>query len=95
MSGPPLDPKAGRQRRLSRFLGVAGTIVLVAAVSALVLPGRAGERAGVAAIALLVVVPLARLAWLGQRWVRRGDVRFALVAGLLALIILAGSVVGR
>lgn len=94
MSGPPPDPKAGRQRRLSRFLGVAGTAVLAAAGAALVLPGRAGELAGGAAVALLVAVPLARLAWLGQRWVRRGDVRFALVAGLLALIVLAGGVIG-
>lgn len=95
MSGPPPDPKAGRQRRLGRFLGVAGSAVLVAAALALVLPGRAGEWAGVAVVVLLIAVPLARLAWLAQRWVRRGDVRYALVAGLLALVILAGGLVGR
>ncbi|MCB1015528.1 MAG: hypothetical protein KDB10_10485 [Acidimicrobiales bacterium] len=93
--GPPPDPRAGRQRRLARFLRVASLVTFAAAAAALVLPGEVGRVAGGLAIALLVAAPLVRLAWLARRWVRRGDRRFAFVALLLGVIVLAGAVIGR
>lgn len=95
MTGPPLDPRADRQRRLSRFLRVAAVATFALAVAALALPARAGEVAGLAVLAVLVATPLVRLAWLGRRWLRRGDRRYAMVAAALGVIILAGSVLGR
>lgn len=91
----PFDPRADRQRRLARFLRVAVMATFAIAVAALVLPGRAGTVLGVAMVAVLVAVPLIRLAWLARRWLGRGDRRFALVALLLGLIVSAGAVLGR
>ena len=95
MTDTPLDPRAGRQRRLARFLRIAAYVTFALAAAALVLPGEAGRIAGLLVVVVLVAVPLLRLAWLGHRWLRKGDRRFALVAALLGLIILAGSVLGR
>ena len=95
MTNPTNDPRAGRQRRLARFLRMAALGTFVLAAAAVVLPGRAGRVAGTFVVIVLVVVPLVRLAWLGRRWLRKGDRRFALVAALLGLITLAGSVLGR
>lgn len=95
MTGPPPDPRADRQRRLARFLRLAAGATFALAVAALVLPGRAGEVAGLTVVVVLVAAPLVRLAWLGRRWLRKGDRRFTMVAALLGVIILAGSVLGR
>lgn len=95
MTGPPPDPRVDRQRRLARFLRIAAGATFALAALALALPGRSGEMAGFAVVAVLVATPLARLAWLGRRWLRKGDRRFALVAALLGVIILAGAVLGR
>ena len=95
MTGTPHDPRAGRQRRLARFLRVGAAATFVLAAAALFLPGEAGRMGGILVVVVLVAVPLVRLAWLGRRWLRKGDRRFALVAVLLGLIILAGSILGR
>ena len=95
MTDTPHDPRAGRQRRLARFLRVAAYATFALAAAALVLPGEAGTAAGTLVVAVLVGVPLVRLGWLGHRWLRKGDRRFAVVAAVLAMFILAGSVLGR
>lgn len=95
MTDTPLDPRAGRQRRLSQFLRIAAYVTFALAVAALLLPGDAGRVAGFLVVVVLVAVPLLRLAWLGRRWLRKGDRRFALVAAALGLIIVGGSVLGR
>lgn len=95
MTDTPHDPRAGRQRRLARFLRIAAYATFALAAAALVLPGEARRLAGALVVVVLVGVPLVRLAWLGHRWMRKGDRRFAVVAAGLGLIILAGSVLGR
>lgn len=92
---PPFNPLADRQRRLARFLRIGAIAAFVTAVTALVLPDRAGTAVGVAMVCVLVAVPLVRLGWLARRWLRKGDRRFALVALLLAVIISAGAFLGR
>ena len=95
MNDTPFDPRAGRQRRLARFLRIAAYGTFALAAAALVLPGDARGVVGTLVVVVLVVVPLVRLGWLGHRWLRKGDRRFAVVAAGRGLIILAGSVLGR
>ncbi len=95
MTDTPHDPRAGRQRRLARFLRVAAYATFALAAAALVLPGAAGTAAGTLVVVVLVGVPLVRLGWLGHRWLRKGDRRLAVVAAVLGVFILAGSVLGR
>jgi hypothetical protein len=57
------------------------------------LPGRAGTVTATAAVAVVVGIPLARVAWLGVRWLRVGDQRFAAVAVALLAVVGAGVVV--
>jgi hypothetical protein len=78
------DPLAGRQARLLRVLRAA--TLLAAALAAI---GVVVEAVAVAAVAVLVAAPLVRVAWLANRWRRRGDPRFSFTAvGLLALVAL-------
>lgn len=84
------DPRQGRQRFLVRFLQVSLGVVLALAVAALVVPEGWEVRLATAALVVLIATPLARVAWLGVRWIRVGDHRFAAVAGaLLAVATLA------
>lgn len=78
---------------LARFLQVAAAVVLVLGVAGALLPGAAGERAGTAALAVVVATPLVRVAWLAARWCRRGDVRFALAAAALLVVVGAGAAI--
>jgi hypothetical protein len=89
---PGPDPKEGRFDLLSRALTVAMVFVTVLAAAAVVLPGRVGDVLGGGAAVLLVGVPLARVLWLGQRWIRRGDLRFGLVALSVLGIVAMGAV---
>lgn len=41
----------------------------------------------------LIVTPVLRVLWLGARWFRRGDRRYASAADLLAVVVLGGAVV--
>jgi hypothetical protein len=91
-SAPGPDPKEGRFLLLSRALTVAMVFVTVLAGAAVVLPGRTGEVLAGGAVLLLVGVPLARVLWLGQRWIRRGDLRFGLVAFSVLAIVATGAV---
>jgi hypothetical protein len=90
VSGPPTDPRAGRYRPLGDFLTGQTAVVAVLAAVGTVLGGRVGEVAGGAAITLLVAIPLVRVAWLGRRWLGRGDARFAGVAGLVLAVVALG-----
>ena len=90
--GPPPDPKEGRQARLVLFLRGALAVAALLAVTALATSDELSDNAARYMTALLVAVPLARVAWLGLRWLGKGDVRFALVAALLLTIIGAAGV---
>ncbi len=87
---PWSDPKAGRQRRLLRFLVVAVVAAAGAAVLALVVPGSVGQAAAVVAVAIVIVAPLVRVAWLASRWFRKGDRRFALAAVAVLAVVAVG-----
>lgn len=89
--GEITDPRFDRFRPLSRALGWALLAVAVLAVASVVLPSPVGGWAGVALVATLVVVPLARVLWLVARWVRRGDRRYASVGAGVLVVIAAGA----
>lgn len=82
MNRPPRTPRV-------LVVCTAGTFVL--AVTGLVAPGSTGALAGRAALVLVVVVPLARVAALGVRWAQVGDRRYAAVAAGLLAVIAAGA----
>jgi hypothetical protein len=84
--GQPFDPRLDRYRPLTRALDVAHIGCVSMAVLAVLLPDPIGRWLGVAAVGLLVVVPMMRVLWLVNRWMRRGDRRYALVGvGVLAV----------
>jgi hypothetical protein len=56
------------------------------------LPGPAGTAAAAGAVGVVVGIPLTRVAWLGLRWARAGDARFAAVAIALLAVVGAGVV---
>ena len=84
---PGVDPPPGRFLVVSQWL--RRTLFVVAGLAALtvVLPPSLGVWSGRALVALLVAVPLARVAWFVVRWFRRGGPRFALVGlGVLCVV---------
>jgi hypothetical protein len=91
VSTPP-DPRANRYDGLSRGLRVAAYATAVLAVLCTVTAGAVATTAGTVMVVLLVAVPLLRVLWLAQRWIRRGDLRFALVAGGVLTVVALGAV---
>jgi hypothetical protein len=91
LEGPGPHPLIGRQTLLVRALRALSVAAWVLAGAGVLLPGRAGTASGVALVCLLVAAPVARVSWLCVRWLRRGDPRFAMVAGCLVLIVLSGG----
>ena len=91
LEGPGPHPLIGRQTLLVRVLRALSLTAWVLAGAGVLLPGRAGASCAVALVCLLVAAPVARVSWLGVRWLRRGDPRFAAVAGCLVLIVLSGG----
>ncbi len=82
---PASLPSGERFQTLIRFLRV----VLVVAV-ALAVAGVFVDGAARAMVVVVIAAPLVRVAWLGVRWVARGDRRYGVVAaGLLAVILVA------
>jgi hypothetical protein len=88
--GPPPDPRAGRQRALVAMLRVSVALVAILAVGALLLPEEQARPVGTAMVVTLVAVPVVRVGWLVIRWLRRGDLRFAL-CGVGLLVLMAGA----
>lgn len=81
------DPLARRQVRLLRALRAATALAAGLAAAGLAVPDPLGRRLCAAALGVLIAAPLLRVAWLANRWRRRGDPRFAITAvGLLALV---------
>lgn len=78
-----------RFRGIRRMLDAGAAAALVLGVLGATLPGRSGTVAATAAVTVVVGIPLARVAWLGVRWARVGDQRFAAVA--LALLAIVGA----
>jgi hypothetical protein len=77
-----------------RFLWVSVAVVAALAIGALVIPaGDLRDRVAVAAFAALIAAPVVRVGWLGVRWLRLGDPRFALVAGGLVLVVILAALV--
>jgi uncharacterized membrane protein YhaH (DUF805 family) len=92
-TGPPPNPRIGRQRYLARALEVLMVLTVIVAGATLVLPGRAGEVAGTAMVAALIAAPVVRVGWLLVRWARLGDRRFALTAAALLGVLLVAALI--
>ncbi|MCU0267553.1 MAG: hypothetical protein MUF83_02790 [Acidimicrobiales bacterium] len=85
--GRPHNPRIGRQRYLVRFLQLLLVVTFGLAVASLVAPTEEARTLGLALAALLIAVPLVRVAWLVVRWTGRRDWRFVGAGiGLLAVI---------
>ena len=91
----PTDPKAGRQARLLIVLRAAVFLVLVSALLGALAPEPWDGRAARATVALLVLFPAGRVAWLGMRWLRKGDIRYATVALMLLIVMGTAAVVAN
>ncbi len=63
------------------------------ALVATIMPGAIGTVAGVAALTLIIVAPLARLAVLVVVWWTERDLRFVYTAGFLLSIIGVGAII--
>jgi hypothetical protein len=93
--GPPPDHhRAGRQARLLVFLRAATVATIVLSAVTVLVPDAVGRAAGAGVVTILVAVPLLRVAWLAQRWARKGDWLFATVACLLLGIVATAALVG-
>lgn len=87
-------PRLRRQVVLTRVLVAVAVAVGVVAVTAVV-AGAAGVAAwlGTATVVALIAAPVVRVVWLGVRWLRLGDRRYAAVcAALLAIMAVAAAV---
>jgi hypothetical protein len=88
---PPPDPKANRFDAMARGLRVAALATAVLAVISTLTAGAVSSASGAAMAALLVAVPLLRVLWLAQRWIRRGDLRFGLIATAVLAVVATGA----
>lgn len=77
--------------RLSIWLRRSLIAVSMLALLALLLPETAASLAGLALVLLLIAIPLCRVMWFVQRWIRRGDLRFAAVAAGVLLVVAVGA----
>jgi uncharacterized membrane protein YhaH (DUF805 family) len=84
--GPPPNHRVGRQRFLIAFLRVAVVFVFLLGLAGLVLPTETFRPVAITMVVVLVVTPVIRVGWLVLRWLRLGDVRFALAGGLLLAV---------
>jgi hypothetical protein len=93
--GPrPDHHRVGRQARLLVFLRAATVAAVVLSVVTVLVPEAVGRAAGAAVVTILVAVPLLRVAWLAQRWARKGDWLFTTVACVLLGIVAMAALVG-
>jgi hypothetical protein len=79
----------GRSRHpgLARALRTTTVLTLALALAGSTIGGDVGTAAGTAMVALLIAAPTGRVAWLGVRWFRKGDRRFALRAAALVAVV--------
>lgn len=92
MTGPtPHDPRAERFSALRVALRLDRTAVALLAAAAIALPGGNIEVAigTMVLIGVIASAPL-RVAWLAQRWLRKGDRLY----GTLAVLLFALPIVG-
>ena len=80
-----------RFSRLSIWLRRAVLLVAVLAAITLLLPVATAEKLGTVLVCLLIALPLARVLWFVQRWVRRGDLRFAAIAAGVLVVVGLGA----
>ena len=93
MTQPGHGPRLVRRRVLVRVLAVLLGVLATLALLTVVLPPPAEESLAVATVALLLAIPVVRVAWLGVRWWRLGDRRFALVAAALLAVVALAAVI--
>jgi hypothetical protein len=90
---PGYGPRLVRRRVLVRALVILTAVLSALALLVVVLPEPAEEPVAVATVALLIAAPVLRVGWLGIRWWRLGDRRFALVAAALIGVVALAAVV--
>lgn len=83
--------EAGRYDALSWYLRVALIVVAALSAIAVALPSTAGTWCGRAVVVLLVAIPLLRVGWFVVRWIRRRDLRFALVGVGVLVVVAVGA----
>jgi hypothetical protein len=88
------DEPRHRVPRLATALRVALWTSAALSVVALLAPGDIGGIAADALVGVLIGTPLARVAYLALRWVRRGDLRAAAIGALLLAITGVGVLLG-
>lgn len=94
MTGPtPHDPRAERFAGLLVALRVERIVIALLAVAAIVLPGAtiAEVLGAMVLIGVIASAPL-RVAWLAQRWLRKGDRLYGALAVLLFGLPIVGLV---
>lgn len=92
--GAAPDPRAGRFGALTSALRVTQLAVALLAATAIVVgSGPAAAVLGAAALGALVAAGPVRVAWLAQRWLRRGDRLYGSLAVLLVVLPVLGLVV--
>jgi hypothetical protein len=85
---PRVDPgQATAEERAGR------TVQWVLAVAGLVVGGRTGKVLEWSAVAVVIAIPLVRVAWLAVRWSRLRDWRYVAVAVLLLVLVAVGPIV--
>jgi len=92
-AGPPPDPRDGRFQPMARGLHVALVLVGSLAILSVVVPAPASDVLATLAVIGLLVAPLVRVAWLAQRWLRRGDLRYGMVAVSVLLLVATGALI--
>lgn len=76
---------------LVRVLRLAGALAFVLALPGVALGAPSGLGPSWAMVVVLVIAPLARVAWLATRWARVGDRRFATAGALLLVLTAVGG----
>ena len=87
----PFEIQPRANGAMARVLQWAAIAALVLGMAAVVLPADVGRPFAWGSVALVVMAPLARVAWLAVRWVQRRDLRFAALAFSLLLVVALGA----
>jgi len=78
-------------RGLPALVKAATAVALLAATVGTLATGRVSSMAGGVAVAVVIAMPLLRVALLAARWARLGDRRYALAACCLLLVTATGA----